>query len=348
MSGHRPRILASLPASFVVSLVIHLLPHTAAAAITTAPQESAVTTAAARTDGTADNDNAETTTRRQAEGEGESSTFLDRMAAYGFAVRKAFDGSISENTPANFTLIAAEGEPSIYDINVAAKIAEWEPFKNSDGVYIIYPVVEWHRNTKENTEELETNKLALKANLELYWPASRIWMPYFFIQNEVAWDFEAGIENEMKITETNNAHSLLVTLDGGSSRWGPNRSVRDDNDNLRFLYIPTAGAEFFNNRPREIDGVNTTVDLSTALLRLYFELYPFPKHFQIVGTYSHRIRIGGTKDFGENFGHFTLGFNWYFDDKRRAGFGVNFENGRSDTNKFVDRKQVSVGFKFKL
>lgn len=281
-----------------------------------------------------------------------------------FKIRKMFDGSRSEQKPANFTFIASEGERSVYDVNVAIKASELELLPDwQQGILVVYPVVEWHRNTKES-KQLETNKFSLKANFELYWtrvigrdeeniPILSNWAPHFFVFNELAWDFEAGIEEDgSKITKRNNAHSLQFTIDGGDTRWGPHSVGLDEKEGFRFLYFPTAGVEFFNNSPHVVDGMNTTVDLSTFLVRIYFELYPLslqdPQRFQIVSTYTHRFRLGGTADFGDDFGHWSFGVNWYFDAKRRAGFGIDYENGRTDTNKFVDRNQVSIGFKFKI
>jgi hypothetical protein len=275
---------------------------------------------------------------------------------YDISIRKTFDGSKSEGKPAAITWVndSSKEDEDFYLIDLAVKVKEWDLVKEGNSSFLLYPVVEWHRNT-QNDEETDKLSGALKAEYRMFpligfspdnkplppiYPGQKLYTvsPLLLASVEYSEDLEKNTD-EIK-------GSIFCSLTS-NKRWFPGAQFRSPDGTFRGRYYPYIGVERFEPT---IDEVKARADFLTA--RFFFEYWPFAEkkrqYLQFVFEYAYRYTIGKSDFSLDDASELTLGLNLYLDGKGNVGIGYEYVNGEDPKDGFIDRERSSIAFKVKF
>lgn len=272
------------------------------------------------------------------------------------SIRKTFNGSRSENKPAAVTWVddSSKEDKQFYLVDLAVKVKEWEFVKKGNSSFLLYPVLEWHRNSQS---EKETNRLSgsLRAEYRPFGLAGfspenerlpplvpeqvlRTASPMILAAVGYSEDFEK------KEDEVRGSIFLSVT---SNKRGLPGADFRSEDGTFRGRYYPYIGIERFEPT---INEVKTSVEFLTA--RIYFEYWLVAsltrQYLQFLFDYTYRDRIGGEGFFGESASELSLGLNLYLDGKGNIAIGYEYVEGEDPKNAFLDRDLSTVALKLKF
>jgi hypothetical protein len=274
-------------------------------------------------------------------------------ANHNLSVRKAFDGTKAEQTPATFLwvhdFVGADKEYSLIDL--AMKIGELDLYpKSSSSMLLFYPVAEYHRQTQES-KRVNTVAGSLKAEYRPFavavespgpppFPgagAGHVIVPLFIGEAKLGRDFEAD--------KSAQRYSLLATL--FSNRRGlPGAQFRDRAGVFRGRYYPYVGIEHHRATINE-----SSEHVSFGIARFYGEWWPVStlerQVVQITTEATHRHHLSGHL-FDDSANELSFGANVYVDAHGHFGVGIEYVRGEDSNQSFAFRERLSAAIKILL
>jgi hypothetical protein len=271
----------------------------------------------------------------------------------GLSVRKAFDGTKAEKSPATFLWVrdfaGADKEYSLIDL--AMKIGERDLVPKSPSMLLVYPVGEYHRQTQES-KRVNTAALGLKAEFRPIAPGIQppggsppfpgagtgpLVVPLFIGEAKIGRDFEAG--------KTNQLYSVFVMPFSTRPYW-PGSDFRDRAHVFRGRYYPYAGVEYYR---ADVGTSSQRVEFGVA--RLYAEWWPVSslerQVVQLTGEGTYRRHLSGHL-FDGNASEISFGANVYVDGHGHLGFGIDYVRGEDPNQAFAFRERTTAGIKILL
>ncbi len=258
------------------------------------------------------------------------------------SVRRTFDGSKDENKPANVTWIgrdAANGK-AFWDINAAIKLVEI-PFgpKARPEAFILYPAIEWHRQT---TIVTPVNKGSGKLALE--------WFPLPSTGHTVVPFATANVQYTRDWEKQTWSTSAAVLGSLWSKKpWLPGAITRLADLTQAVRYYVYLGAEYYDKVP-----VVAGEPLYTGLARFSGEWNwlswhdPTYRITQVLLEYTYRRRLSGDDGINHRLGLTAIEANLYLDRKSNVAIGYRYQRGDDPVKDFAYDEQSSVGLKFKF
>lgn len=272
------------------------------------------------------------------------------------SIRKVFDGSKDEQTPASFFIVH---EPTGKDrqfmsADVALKISEkeWNPTTSSS--ILLYPVADYHRSTN-SAKAFNKAGVTLKAEVRpvglrtptpadattgmpptegTYWPVA----PTFIVDAKYARDWVSNT------SETRYSVQLFAT---SKLRGFPGYQFRSSDGAVRGRYYPYVGVEQYRFGAATAD---TTASVGVA--RLWLEAWPVTtptqRFVQLTADLTGRQRLSGDNTIPKALSDVALGATLYLDGYGHVGIGIDYANGRDATQRFARREKTTVGLKVKF
>ena len=268
------------------------------------------------------------------------------------SIRQAFDGTKNENKLAGVTWVhdSSSDDRESYLVDLAVKISELEVLKEGISSLLLYPVLEWHRNSEASEA---SNKLTgfLKAEYRVF-PLSDNKGLSPLVQRQKQFVLSPtilasiGYSDDLEKKEDELKYSFFLSL--ASNRRGfPGADFCSNNGTFRGRYYPYVGFERFEPT---VMGMKDGVEFFTA--RLYFEYWPISsltrQYLQFVASYTYRNQIGENELVDSTASELSLGLNLYLDGKGNFALGYEYIDGEDPRNGFLDRERSTVLLKFKF
>jgi hypothetical protein len=287
-----------------------------------------------------------------------SDDFLTNMSDAGIEIRKTFKGSAKDQaSPASFNMSGASGSDNYYNIDLAVKVSEYVFDFNRTSLWKgrLYPSVEFHRNTNEQSEA-DNMQGAISFEFERGLGAcAKLKNPFC---KAMIIDTSFKVKRDSHNDKTTQSASVFGTFSGANKSNWPGRTIVFGDSAFKLIYLPFIGAEYHRNLPIEekVDGekveIAGSIDEYFAVARLNVGLYPFAKSLdeklKLVFDYSYRSTIG-SNDLIDNSNTFTdVSLDYYLDEKNRIALGFSYSNGQSPSRNFLDEEKWGIGFKLKL
>ena len=272
------------------------------------------------------------------------------------SIRKTFNGSKDEGKPAAIQWVDDDTDSNSdhYLVDVGIKVSEWEVLKDSNSSLLIYPVVEWHKLTK-NPDPIDKGTGSIKAEFRPFairgffpdgtpvppsFPGQvlRTVSPLLLVGGDYTEDFEAD-KNEVKL-------SSFLTLTSNKAGL-PGADFRDSKRRFRGRYYPYVGWERFDPASSLL---SESVDFAVA--RLYLEYWPVTglelQYLQVILDYTYRERIGGRALPQDNVDLLSAGINLYLDGRGNIALGYEYQRGEDPVQGFQFKEQSTVGIRVKF
>ncbi len=284
-----------------------------------------------------------------------NSTISDWFTNNGISIRKTFDGSKNESKPSAITWVNDSSEQdSFYLIDIAVKIKEWNITNSGNSLLTLYPIIEWHKNSKDSKE---LDKISGKVKMEY-----RMFPLHFYSSNNTIIDSispnlspkvfsplligSLGFSEDLRENEGEFNGSLFLTITS-NKKWYPGAQFRSPDNGFIGRYYPYLGFEHFEPT---IGDQEAKVEFATG--RFYAEYWPFPskteQFLQLIFDYTYRTVISEKSCDLDDVSELSLSLNLYLDGKGNVGIGLDYVNGEDPQNGFIDREQTSVSLKIKL
>ena len=286
-------------------------------------------------------------------------TVLDWLASKNVDVRNTFSGTVKDaGAPAAITYFDSDDTDDFYSIDIAARASEFGDWGVGQWQGRYYPVIEYHRKTKENGR-LDKTVLSVGAEIERDLGSCR--------DNETsvltAFCRALLVDVRFKVTRdsinntTTRSASLLLAPFGREPGW-PGSDVTTGKGETYFEWVPSFGVETYQSLPisRKIDGesvvVAPAVDETVAVSRLSVQYRPLADRLAgrlgLVVNYAYFSLLGSSSAVGASNHHVTTSLDYYLDAEKRIAFGVKYENGGSPARNFLDQQSVSVGLSLRV
>ena len=272
------------------------------------------------------------------------------------SIRKTFDGSKNESKPASIFWVndATSKDEDHYFIDLAIKIKEWELLGNSQSSFLVYPVVEWHRSTKESKP---LDKISAATRLEFrpmeptvynvdgtpldpLYPGQKTSRVVPFFVGSLTYG------RDLKLDKDDLKASLLVSA-SSTKPWYPGADLRKRN--LKYLgrYYPYLGFEYY-----ELVSDSLDIKVSFGVARLYAELWAITdlefQYLQLIVDYAYRMQLGGPEFPQDHIDLLSISVNLYLDGRGKIGLGYEYIVGEDPRKGFTFLKQSMIGLRIKF
>ena len=278
------------------------------------------------------------------------------MQKHNISIRKTFDGSKNESKPAAIQWVnnANSNEEDHYLVDIAVKLMEWDLLKNSQSIFTVYPVAEWHRNTKESKP---VNNASGSLKLEFYplplrgyshdgkpipptYNEQRLFTisPFLLGSVEFERDFYEN-QNELKA-------SLSASL-ASNKRWLPGSDFRKRNGAFIGRYYPYLGYEYYEPISSE-----QKKHASFGVARLYIEYWPVSgienQYLQMTLDWIYRYSLHSESIESDKIDLLTASISFYLDGRGNIAIGYEYLRGEDPKSGFSFREQSTIGLRIKF
>lgn len=262
------------------------------------------------------------------------------------SVRKAFDGTKAEQSPATIfwakDTTAGNGY-ALIDAGVKAGACELNFWSGSQ--VVLFPAVEYHQSGATK-KPLQTGSFAGKLEFRpvgLVAPGAPAVPGYF-------WDVAPVLVGSAKVTrdfrKAQTGEALTASLTAVSNYTGWPGSDFRTGITYRGRYYPYIIAEHYRSGPM---GKDTTGSFLGA--RIWAEAWPISdatrQYVQLVGDWTVRRRVSGNLP-SDHPRDLTLSANLYLDPAAHVGLGLDYSRGQDATQGFLWRQRTNVGAKIKF
>ncbi len=265
---------------------------------------------------------------------------------YGISIRKTFDGSKEEQSPASISGVD-EAKPSgrrFWTVDVAAKVSGREFHPTTQSTLEIYPTGEYHQSTKDSTS---TNRgsAGLRADFQPYavrpFGASGAGLPIGFVVSgnaKIARNF---------VSRSNETTWSATLAPYGATRGMPGASLRRASGAFLGRYYLYGGIERYeyNNVPKDSAG---TFVMGRAWSEWWLVATSTHEYVQFTTDFAWRSRTSGTLSPKRQTADVSLGLTWYLDGLQHVGIGVDYARGNEAGQHFTFRERTTVGLKIKF
>ncbi|MDO5978256.1 hypothetical protein [Flavivirga spongiicola] len=244
------------------------------------------------------------------------------------SIRKTFDGSKNEKKPATLSLFENhKNRNDFINVDIAVKLIEFEPLKNSGSILTLFPVVEWHKSSNDDAKK---DNLSIGLNGEYYFGKDWNVKPYLLSNFVFKRNLMESV-NEIKYVAQMSFFSLSKNAPGY-----PWRFNNKDSD-YRGMYYPYIGFEYYEVPNLIIDGQREV--FSTYFIRLFLEYWWSPRTLQTIFNGTFRNVFGNDNLVKNDLPIFDVSLNYYPGKQEHVSIGLNYKNGYDPGAKFV---QVDV------
>lgn len=256
-------------------------------------------------------------------------------------IRRAYDGtSKDENTPANITWVGhdAMNGQAYWDVNIAIKVLNLPIGRRTPAPLLLYPVVEWHRQTTTSTP---TNRGSGKLALEWFPLTTDDHTVVPFVNGNLSYtrDWE-------KDTWTTNATALVGVW--SKRPWLPGALSRFASYTQVIRYYVYIGGEYYDKLPAVNSGPLTTF-AARASMEWYWLSWRDQRRplSQVLLQYAYRHRLS-SNPLPSTMYLFVLEANVFLDRRGNIAFGYRYQRGEDPLKDFTYTEQSSVGLKVKF
>ena len=284
--------------------------------------------------------------------------FLTTMSDAGIEIRKTFKGSAKdEASPASFNMSGASGSDNYYNIDLAVKVSEYVFEFDRESLWKgrVYPSIEFHRNTNEQSEADNTQgavSFEFERGLGSCSKSKNPFCKAMFI------DTSFKVKRDSHNDKTTQSATVFTAFSGGNESNWPGRTIVFGDSAFKLIYMPSFGVEYHRNLPIEekVDGEDVeiagAIDEYFAAARLNVGVYPFAKSLdeklKLVFDYTYRSTIGSNVLIDDSNVFTEVSLDYYLDEKNRIALGFSYSNGQSPSRNFLDEEKWGMGLKLKL
>jgi hypothetical protein len=281
----------------------------------------------------------------------QDSTFINInkwLSDNNISIRKTFDGSKSENKPAELSFYENhKTDNDFLNINLGVKVSELELIRKRSSSLIFYPKFEWHKSTDSSDAK---NKLDGGINFEFIpfglkssdlpngVPNKGLKLaPWFkgltsFKRNFIDNVFETKLAFQISLVSNYN---LL-----------PGCNIRDKKDNFRARYYPYIGVEY--NRIPDLITKGQVEEFSTYLVRLFVEVWILTQTLQLNFDGTYREIINNKSTLRTAVPILSASIYFYPGKQESLGIGYVYKHGYDTDSKFQLVQQSSLKLSWKI